>query len=195
MSIFDSVSRKYKFNDDEGIYFISFAVVNWIDVFVRKEYKNKIIESLEYCVKEKGLIIYAYVIMSNHIHLLIGKSNVDISFSDIMRDLKKYTSMHLLKMIKEHNQESRKEWMLDLFLSAGEKNSNNKKYQFWQQNNQPILLSFDDKIDKAIDYIHENPVKAGFVLESSEYLYSSARNYFQKDSVMKIMSIYDGTEI
>ena len=61
MSIFDSVSRKYKFNDDEGIYFVSFAVVNWIDVFVRKEYKNKIIESLEYCVKEKGLIIYAYV--------------------------------------------------------------------------------------------------------------------------------------
>ena len=131
MFIFDSVSRKYRFNDDEGIYFVSFAVVNWIDVFVRKEYKNKIIESLEYCVKEKGLIIYAYVIMSNHIHLLIGKSNVDIRFSDIMRDLKKYTSMHLLKMIKEHNQESRKEWMLDLFLSAGEKNSNNKKYQFW----------------------------------------------------------------
>ena len=80
-------------------------------------------------------------------------------------------------------------------MLGGEKNSNNKKYQFWQQNNQPILLSFDDKIDKAIDYIHENPVKAGFVLESSEYLYSSARNYFQKDSVMKIMSIYDGTEI
>ena len=82
-----------------------------------------------------------------------------------------------------------------MFNEAGLVNSNNKKYQFWQQNNQPIEVSNSDKIDKAMDYIHENPVKAGIVLESYEYLYSSARNYNNRDSVIKITSIYDGEEI
>lgn len=189
------MSRKYKFIDREGIYFVSFTVVDWIDVFTRKEYKNIVIESLEYCKREKGMILYAYVIMTNHIHLLIGKSKEEIDFSDIMRDMKKYTSMQLLKMIKENSQESRKAWMLKMMSEAGVANSNNKKYQFWQQNNHPIDVTNSEKIDKAMDYIHDNPVKAGIVLEPQEYLYSSARNYGHRDSVIKITSIYDGDEI
>jgi len=186
------MSRKYKFIDKEGIYFVSFAVVGWIDIFTRKEYKNIVIDSMEFCKKEKGMILYAYVIMTNHIHLLIGKSKEEIDFSDILRDIKKYTSMQLLKMIRENSQESRKEWILKMFNEAGLVNSNNKKYQLWQQNNQPIEVSNSDKIDKAMDYIHGNPVKAGIVLESYEYLYRSARNYNNRDSVIKITSIYDG---
>jgi REP element-mobilizing transposase RayT len=154
-----------------------------------------VVESLEFCKKEKGMILYAYVIMTNHIHLLIGKSKEEYDFSDILRDMKKYTSMQLLKMIKESSQESRKEWVLKMFNEAGLANGNNKKYQFWQQNNQPIDVSNSNKIDKAMDYIHDNPVKAGFVLEPQDYLYSSARNYYHKDSVIKITSIYDGDEI
>jgi REP element-mobilizing transposase RayT len=169
--------------------------VSWVDVFTRRDYKNCIIDSLEYCKKEKGMILYAYVIMTNHIHLLIGKNKEEISFSDLMRDMKKYTAMKLLKMLKESNQESRKEWMLEIFRVAGQENSNNKKYQFWQQNNHPIEVGHSDKIDKALEYIHENPVKAGVVMEESEYLYSSARNYHNKFSVIKITSIYNGEEI
>ena len=95
------MSRKYKFRNSEGIYFISTSIVNWVDVFTRIEYKTILIDSLSYCQKEKGLIIYAYVIMTNHFHLLVSKENNEINFSDIFRDLKKYTAMQIIKNIKE----------------------------------------------------------------------------------------------
>ena len=185
------MSTKYKFGDPEGTYFTSTAILDWIDVFTRREYKDILINSLKYCSEEKGLIIYAYVIMSNHFHLIISKSERGPSFSDILRDLKKYTAMHLIKAISENPEESRKEWILKMFEKAGRSNSNNTTYQFWKQDNHPIPLE-GDWIDQKMDYIHHNPVVAGWVNEPEEYYYSSARNYAGLESPMKIMSIYDG---
>ena len=68
------MSRKYKFANPEGVYFVSFATVQWIDVFTRRCYKDILVESINYCVENKGLKIYAWVIMSNHVHLLIQKT-------------------------------------------------------------------------------------------------------------------------
>jgi putative transposase len=132
------MSRKYKFRNPEGMYFISTATVYWLDVFTRRIYKDIIIDSLIYCIREKGLTVYAYIIMSNHIHLIIGKRKEEISFSGIVRDFKKYTSTNLINAIKENPQESRKEWMLWMMQRAGKKNGNNTNYQFWQQDNHPI---------------------------------------------------------
>ena len=96
------MSTKYKFRNEEGLYFVSTAIVYWIDVFTRKIYKDLVIESLKYCIKEKGLVVYAYVIMSNHIHLILSKENTKNTFSDILRDFKKYTAMQIIKSIKEN---------------------------------------------------------------------------------------------
>jgi hypothetical protein len=52
------MSWKYKFHDNDKLYFISFAVVNWIDVFIRDEYKQELINSWEHCIEHKGLQIY-----------------------------------------------------------------------------------------------------------------------------------------
>lgn len=170
------MSRKYKFNNSEGIYFVSFATVNWIDVFIRREYKDIIVDSLNYCIEHKGLIVYSWVIMSNHVHLVIeGRNN---TLDNILRDLKRHTAQSLLKAIQENPQESRKDWMIWLFQKSGSKNSNNERYQFWQQHNQPIELSCDSSaIDSTIDYIHNNPVKAGFVDDPVYYAYSSAVDF------------------
>src|SRR5690348_14852326 len=104
------MSRKYKFKDQEKLYFVSFATVNWIDVFTRKIYKDIIIESLDYCIKNKGLEVYGYCIMTNHVHLVIGTSGSRME--DIIRDFKKHTSKEILKTIENNIQESRREWML-----------------------------------------------------------------------------------
>ena len=63
------MSRKYKFRDKTGAYFISFATVFWIDVFTREDYALAVISSLDYCRKHKGMEIYGYCIMPSHIHL------------------------------------------------------------------------------------------------------------------------------
>ena len=179
------MSRKYKFHNPEGIYFISFAVVNWIDVFTRRDYKDIVVDSLQYCQKEKGLELFAWVIMTNHVHLLARAKEGHV-LQDIIRDLKKYTSKQLITAIEENNQESRKEWMLNAFQFAASKNSNNKNYQFWRQDNKPIEVWSNNVIDQKLDYIHENPVEAGFVDHPEDYIYSSARNYAELKGLLEI---------
>ena len=170
------MSRAYKFTNPEGLYFISFATVGWIDVFTRREYKDILVDSLIYCQKEKGLELYSWCIMTNHVHL-IAKAKEGFLLQDSMRDFKKFTSKKLLKAIEENIQESRKEWMLSIFKSAGEYNSNNKNYQFWRQDNKPIEIFSNIVIDQKLDYIHNNPVQGGVVEKPEDYLYSSAKNY------------------
>ncbi len=77
-------------------------------------------------------------------------------------------------MIEENPHESRKSWMLAIFRKAGKANPLNLHHQFWQNENYPVALESPEIIQQKIDYIHQNPVKAGFVNEESEYLYSSA---------------------
>ena len=95
----------------------------------------------------------------------------------IIRDIKKYTSLKLIEVIKENPHESRRELFLWLFERAGQRNSNNTNFQFWQQNNQPIELTSNEFIYQKLDYIHNNPVEAGIVLSPEEHLYSSVINY------------------
>ena len=113
------MSSKYKFYNPDGIYFVSFAVVGWIDVFIRKNYKDLLIDSLKYCQKRKGLVIHAYVIMTNHVHMIISRNGNDL-LEEIMRDVKKFTSFKLIGAIMDNRQESRKEWTLELFERKGQ---------------------------------------------------------------------------
>ena len=162
----------------DGIYFISFATVQRINVFTRRCYKDILVESINYCIATKGLIVYAWVIMSNHIHLLIQKNEEPLEC--IVRNLKKFSAKVILKEVSENQQESRKEWMLRIFEQVGKKNSNNAHYQFWQHHNQPIELSANHEIGQTIDYIHNNPVLAGFVNNPEGYPYSSATDFVGK---------------
>ena len=167
----------YKIRNKEGVHFVTFAVVEWIDVFTRKEYKDIVVDSLRYCQQEKGLLLHCWCLMSNHIHLVLSAQ--DNNASDILRDFKKFTSRQLVDGIKMNVQESRKEWMLSLFAQAGTENSRNKTYQFWRQDNQPKELFTDSFCRQKIDYIHNNPVVAGIVDKAKEYLYSSAKGYYK----------------
>ncbi|MDI5898951.1 REP-associated tyrosine transposase [Flavobacterium yafengii] len=169
------MSRKYKFAEKSGAYFISFAVVNWIDVFTRDNYFWCIIESLDFCRKNKGMEIYGYCIMPSHIHLIFRSSLNDPS--GLIRDFKGYTSKKIVKTIEENPQESRKEWMLWMFERAGKKNSNVANRQFWQQHNNPIEIWSLNVFEQKLDYIHNNPVETGFVTDAVDWKYSSARNY------------------
>ncbi|AWB52291.1 TPA: transposase [Pasteurella multocida] len=179
------MSRKYKMNNAEGIYFVSFATVYWIDVFVREIYFEAIIQALAFCCKEKGMILYGYCIMPSHIHLLFqAKEKNPIA---LLQSFKKFTAKGLLKLISENQQESRKEWLLWMFERAGKKRANVQKYQFWQHHNQPIEIYSEKYFDQKLDYIHQNPVLSGFVSQAEDWKYSSAKNYVNcQDIVLEI---------
>jgi len=180
------MSSKYQVCDERFAHFVTFTIVNWIDVFTRNEYRNIIIESLNYCIKNKGLRVHAFCIMTNHVHLIVSAHD-GFKIAFIVRDLKKHTANTLLKAIIKNDRESKREWMLWMFERTGKKNASNEKYQFWQNGYHPVELNNIALIDQRLDYIHNNPVRAGFVLSPEEFMYSSARNYSSKrDCVMEV---------
>lgn len=168
----------YKIRDPEGVHFITFAVVEWVDVFTRREYRDIVIDSLRYCQKEKGLVVHGWCLMSNHIHLIISaKEN---NPSDILRDFKKFTSKQLLEAIKNNPHESRTDWMLEIFAKHGQQNSRNSSFQFRGQDNQPKEVFSEKFTMQKLNYIHNNPIAEGIVIRAENYVYSSARDYYGK---------------
>jgi putative transposase len=165
----------YKIRNQSAIHFITFATVEWVDVFTRKDYRDIVLDSIRFCQVEKGLALHAWCLMSNHLHLVASAKYKNLS--DILRDFKKFTSKQLIETIINNKQESRRDWMLRIFQEEGSKNSRNKYYQFWRQDNQPEELYSPRFVFQKINYMHYNPVIAGIVERPEHYLYSSAKDY------------------
>jgi len=167
---------RYIIQDQQATYFLTLTIVKWIDLFTRKDYKDAITDSLVYCIKNKGLVLNAWVIMSNHIHL-VGRVETDIGMSGFLRDFKKYTSKKLVELMKELA-ESRKDWLLDKFAFEAKRTGRAKFYKLWKDDNHAIDLS-NGSIDimNKIDYVHMNPVVGGWVNDPENYIYSSAIDY------------------
>ena len=169
------MGEAYQIKDQELPYFLTFQVVGWADVFSRKCYRDLILENLDYCRSTKGLYLYGYVVMTNHIHVVV--QHKEGKLSEWVRDFKKFTSKKLLKMIFENPEESRKEWLKMIFTYHAKFNKRSGEMQFWTHENHAVELYSQSLIASRMNYIHENPVRAGFVEQAEEYLYSSARNY------------------
>ncbi len=122
------MSRKYKFGDKDKLYFINYAVVNWIDVFIRNEYREILLESWRFCQKEKGLEIYGWVVMTSHAHMIIGTR--DRAMDKIVGEMKSFTSTRLRKAIESHPSESRREWILFMMSEVGKANGNNNDWLY-----------------------------------------------------------------
>ncbi|HEY2582234.1 MAG TPA: transposase [Mucilaginibacter sp.] len=147
------MSRKgYIVHDQQAIYYMTFTVVGWIDIFSRQAYRDIVIDSFKYCRAHKGLHLHAYVIMSNHVHLI---ASVDEGFtiSDFVRDCKKFTSKKITDSIENGGVESRRQWILHQFKYHALLHSRNETYQLWDQDNHFIKLSSPTFTQQKIDYI------------------------------------------
>ena len=169
------MSRNYKIRNQQKLHFVSFATVNWIDVFIRRAYKDIFVDSLSYCMQHKGLEVYAWCIMSSHVHLISGITGEKME--DILRDLKRHTSKTLPKPLLSITRKAEESGCCGCLSGPAEETPNNTKYPFWQQHNQPIELWSNELMDQKLQYLHRNPVKVGWVEEPEHYLYSSARDY------------------
>ncbi len=168
---------RYKILDQTRLNYLTLTLVGWIDIFTRQRYRDIVIDSLKYCQENKGLRICGYVIMSNHIHLIVYTEGGN-QLSDVLRDFKKFTAVHILKSI-EAETESRREWLVYLFRFYAKNTSNTSNHQFWQHDNHLIALWSQKVIWQKLDYIHLNPVRAGIVARPQDYVYSSAGDYYE----------------
>ncbi|NEM99422.1 REP-associated tyrosine transposase [Pontibacter burrus] len=159
----------------DGMYFLTMTVVDWVDVFTRPIYRHIIVDALKFCQQKKGLKLYAWCLMSNHLHL-IAVADEGKALSDILRDFKGFTSRQLVDAIQKEP-ESRRHWMLHRFEFSAKLNPKVRHYKLWQDGNEAKELYSNEFIDQKLNYIHQNPVRAEIVAEPEHYLYSSASNY------------------
>ncbi len=184
------MSTRYKFVDNNAVYFTTSTVVGWSDIFTREIYKTILLESIRYCQLNQGLKIHAWVLMTNHLHTICS-CNEGKDLGLIWRNIKSYTAMKSIDAIINHPKESRKEQLLQIFEDAGKKSSSNFKYQFWQHENHPVLLESTAMYNQRLNYLHWNPVVMGFVNEPLHWLYSSAVDYFTERKGLLQIDILD----
>jgi REP element-mobilizing transposase RayT len=155
--------------------FITTTVIAWTDVFTNPVYKHIIVDAIRFCQENRGLLIYSWGLMTNHIHLIAG-TNAGVAINDLMRDFKKYTSRTISNEIRI-GKDNRKNWMLNMFRFVGDCHSNDINYKFWKDDYDCFELNTPEVFDQKMNLIHNNPVKEEIVEEPHHYLYSSARNY------------------
>ena len=159
----------YRVYDQHGVYFVTFTVHQWVDVFTRSAYSDLMLENLRYCQQHKGLKIYAWVIMSNHCHLII--STEGFKLSDVIRDFKKYTAKKIYEAIEKNDVESRKRWLLWLLKK-------DDQIWFWEEGYHGEEITGKKFFDSKVNYVHNNPVRAGIVEKEEEYLLSSCGDFY-----------------
>lgn len=169
------MSEKYKFLNPSGVHFTTSTIVNWIDLFTRKEYAEIVLDSLRYCQVKKGLIIHGWNLMPSHLHMIVSRA-AKVELHDIFRDFKKHTAIEIVNCMKEIN-ESRREWISKQFAEAGAPLTRITNYKVWQDGNHPVELTTNKMIDDRLHYLHYNPVESGLVWEPQDYCYSSAIDY------------------
>ena len=164
-------------------YFLTMTVVDWIDVFTRENHKKTLLESLLYCIENKGLNVFAYCLMTNHLHLIVN-TNEPFELKDTIRDFKKFTTKAILNQILTEP-ESRREWMLEAFAKNAKTSAKHKNYKLWQTGNHAIEVYSPNFLWDKINYIHNNPVKDGFVQNPEDWNYSSASNYVNGTGILE----------
>ncbi|TKC03159.1 REP-associated tyrosine transposase [Pedobacter cryotolerans] len=159
----------YTIKNQEGQYFITCTVHQWIDVFTKEVYKEILLDSIRHCQENKGLQVYGWVLMTNHIHMIISSNKNKLT--DIIRDFKKYTATKIVDAIANNATESRKNWLLWLL-------KNDNEINFWQEGYHGEEIFTLEFFETKLNYMHQNPVKAGIVEKEEEYLYSSCGDYY-----------------
>lgn len=177
----------YRVYDHSRPYFVTLTVVGWIDIFTRHNHKIAVVESLKFCQEKKGLELFSWCLMSNHLHLIILSKDKD-KLPDIIRDFKRFTTRTIIKQIKDEP-ESRREWLLRSFRNAAAAHAKSEDYKMWQDGFHPIELYTDKFTKQKLNYIHQNPVKEMLVQHSYEYMFSSAKNYAGLDGLLEVSKI------
>ncbi len=173
----------------QACHFLTFNTVDWVDIFIRPVYKQIIVHSLNYFIDNKGLNVYAWCLMSNHLHLLL-QARDNCVVAEIEKEYKLFTTKKILEDI-DTEPEIRKKWMMEHFENFGNVFGLLKKFHVWQTCSNPVFIDLNKRetLLEHIDHIHYNPVRDRIVDSAPDYLYSSARDYAGMKGLVRITKL------
>ncbi len=170
---------RYRIYNNEGLFFITSTIIEWIPIFTSEKYFDILINSIKFCQTNKGLRVYSYVILDNHFHMIVK----DEYLSETMKSLKSFTAQKIVEQL----QNDRKSWLLNQLEFYKLNHKKESSHQVWQESFHPKEILTDDILEQKLDYIHFNPVKRGLVIEPEHWRYSSAGFYYTgTEGVIKI---------
>jgi REP element-mobilizing transposase RayT len=172
---------RYKIVDPMLPHFVTCTVLHWIPVFTRQTTVEIVLESLSF-LKQEGLLVHAYVILENHLHMVVQSTNLN---RDMAR-FKSYTAKRLLSYLTEQNVSQ----ILEQLAFYKKAHKGDRAYQFWQEGYHPEWIEDDEMMRQKIEYIHQNPVKRGYVDRAEHWRYSSARDYAGASGLIEIDRIW-----
>ena len=171
---------RYKFLESENnLYFLTFTVVEKIPVFTNSQYCNVIIENFKFYQENKNLKIFNYVIMDNHVHMIMSHKK---DIGKVVQDFKKYTAKQALELLTNDS----RQWIKYLLKFFKKSYKSVSTYQFWQEGSHPELIQTQEMYNQKVEYIHNNPVKRGLVYEDRDWYYSSARNLYGLENPFEV---------
>jgi REP element-mobilizing transposase RayT len=163
------MSTRYRFGSEANAHFVTCTIRDWVDIFTREVFREIVRESLIYCQQSKGLEIFAYCLMTNHIHLIV-RCQAPFVIQWVLRDFKSFTAMKIHKLLLDPDlKESRKEWFGYHFMDK-----DSGRFSLWEIENHPVELFSEAVFHQKMDYIHLNPLRSGFVAFEEDWPYSSA---------------------
>jgi REP element-mobilizing transposase RayT len=169
---------RYKIYEPTHPHFITCTILHWIPIFTNQESVNIVLDSLKFLQKSDNLKIYSYVILENHLHMIISSDDI----SKTLKKFKSFTAREIVKLLQEKNIKT----ILDQLAFYKKAHKKDTQYQVWQEGNQPKLIKDDKMMIERIKYIHNNPVKRGYVDEPIHWRYSSARDYEEMEGLIQI---------
>ena len=169
--------------------FITFNTVDWVDVFIRPVYKQVVVHTLNHFIDNKGLMVHAWCLMTNHLHMMIQARDGYV-IAEIEKEFKSFTTTKILEAI-DTEPEARKDWMMKRFENFSNLLGLMKKYHVWQSSSSPqfIDLRKTDALIENFSFIHDNPVRDRFVDAAVDYPYSSARDYAGMKGLVNITKL------
>ena len=163
--------KPFSITDLAELYFCTDTIVGWQNVFASPDFFNIIVNSLKHCQKKKGLRVHGYVIMPNHIHSILSAR--DGNLSDILRDFKRFSSQRISEMLRTSSNER----LLKFIGTAARRAGKGNTFKVWQSGSHPEAITSRHFSFQELNYIHNNPVRKGYVARPEHWLYTSARNY------------------
>jgi REP element-mobilizing transposase RayT len=171
---------RYRIYETEYRYFLTCTIVGWLAVFTRPEAAQIVFKSWDFLKREKVFRLYGYVILENHLHLIASAPDL----SNAIRSFKMYTARQIIDLLESHGAKV----LLRQLRALKLRHKTESAYQVWEEGSKPKQIGGDTMMLQKLEYMHQNPVKRGYVDEPVHWRYSSARNYAEMPGLVDVIT-------
>ena len=171
---------RYRIFETEYPYFLTTTIVGWLPVFTRPDAVDILYDSWRHCQRQRGLKIFGYVILENHLHLIASAPDL----STVMQNFKSFTARSLIDLLKRRSSTG----LLGQLEAHKLRHKADSDYQVWQEGNHPEQIRTEATMWQKLEYVHNNPVARGYVDDPLHWRYSSARNYAGSHGLIDVVT-------